>query len=242
MPCYLLKPMSSSPDPLWPELSLLRAELDRVDNAIHDLLIERANVIGRVAGLRAQGKAALRPGREASIIARLLSRNHGALPASAIPRIWREILASSLAMQTDFAVAVAAPGLAPLAREHFGALTPVRSHSGLAAALDDLRQGRVTVALVPWPGTLDPTLLKGLFVVARLPFWRPRSEGTPSGEALVIAATAPDPSGNDCSVVAIDATMEEVEGFLTPDDPRLAALGPDAVLLGAYAVPLSGDL
>jgi len=234
--------MSPAPDPLWPELSMLRAELDRVDNAIHDLLIERANVVRRVAGLRAQGKAALRPGREAAIITRLLARNRGALPAAAIPRIWREILASSLAMQTDLAVAVADPALAPLAREHFGALTPVRAHSSVAAAFDELRRGRVTVALVQWPAAFDPALLGELFVVARLPFWRAAGEAAPAREALVIAAVAPDPSGNDCSLVAIGREIEEIEGFLTPDDQRLAALGPGAILLGAYAVPLTGEI
>jgi len=234
--------MTSSPDPLWPELSLLRAELDRVDDAIHDRLIERAGIVRQVAGLRSQGKAALRPGREASIIARLIGRNHGALPASAIPRIWREILASSLAMQTDLAVAVADSALAPLAREHFGALTPVRTLTGAAAALDELRRGRATVALVPWPASFDPGLLSELYVVARLPFWRARADAAPQGEALVIAATAPDPSGNDRSLVAIGREIEEIEGFLTPDDPRLKALGTEAILLGAYAVPLAGDM
>jgi len=233
--------MSTSPDPLWRDLTALRAELDRVDDKIHDLLMARADIVRGVAALREHGKVALRPGREASIIGRLLGRNHGALPAGAIPRIWREILASSLAMQTDFAVAVAGRGLAPLAREHFGALTPVFEFDDATAALAQLRSGRVTTVLLPWPAPLDASLLTGLFVVARLPFWRARAAGTPAGEALVIAATAPDPSGDDHSLVAIDDKIEEIEGFLAPGDPRLVALGPDAVLLGAYAVPLSGE-
>jgi len=237
--------MSDTPDPLWRDLGLLRGELDRVDNAIHDLLVERASIVRVVAAIRAQGKVALRPGREASIIARLMARDHGAMPKASVARIWREILAGSLSMQTEFAVAVADPALCALAREHFGALTPVHEHGSIAAALEELHNGSVTVALLPWPGPLDPGLLDGLHVVARLPFWRNRPAGTPMGEALVIATTAPDPSGNDCSLVAIPgdhgASIEEIDDFLTLDDPRLAALGPGAILLGAYAVPDFGD-
>ena len=171
--------MTSDTDPLWRNLGSLRGELDRIDDQVHDLLSQRAAVVRGVAALRAQGKVALRPGREASIITRLLGRNHGALPPSAIPRIWREILASSLAMQTDFAVAAQNSELVSLAREHFGALTPVQEFASTEAALAAVRSGAASVALLPWPGPLDPVLLANLFVVARLPFWTPRPAHTP---------------------------------------------------------------
>ena len=57
----------------------------------------------------------------------------------------------------------------------------------------------------------------------------------------MIASTPPDPSGNDCSLISIGGQIEEIEGFLTTEDPRMVALGFDAVLLGAYAVPVSGE-
>ena len=56
-------------------LPALRAELDRIDNAMHDLLMQRAEVVEHVA--RSGKPAAFRPGREASIIRRLLRRHHG---------------------------------------------------------------------------------------------------------------------------------------------------------------------
>ena len=58
-------------------LPALRAELDRIDNTIHDLLMQRAGVVEYVA--RSGKPAAFRPGREASIIRRLLGRHHGSL-------------------------------------------------------------------------------------------------------------------------------------------------------------------
>lgn len=217
------------------DLPVLRGELDRIDDAIHDLLIARAEIVQEVAGLR---KAAFRPGREASILARLFARNRAPLRPEAIYRIWREIFASSLAMQTDFSVAVAGPELAELARAHFGASVPLQDCKGVQPALAALSSGAANVAVLPGLSELDPGLLRGFSVVARLPFWRAASE---TADALVISDSAPDPSGNDCSLVAIGNSIEEIEAFLAAGDPQLLALGPDAMLLGAYAVPVAGE-
>ena len=59
------------------DLAALRAELDCLDDALQDLLIERGHAVVRIAELGGKGRVALRPGREAAIIRRLLSRHSG---------------------------------------------------------------------------------------------------------------------------------------------------------------------
>lgn len=71
--------------PTAPDLAVLRAELDRIDNTIHDLLIERAGIVEQVA--RSGKPAAFRPGREASIVRRLVASHRGALPKVTLFRI-----------------------------------------------------------------------------------------------------------------------------------------------------------
>src|ERR1700689_4602781 len=98
-------PAASSDDPPSQDhwrggLPALRAELDRIDNALHDLLMQRASVVEHVA--RSGKPAAFRPGREAQIITRLLARHSGHLPRQAGFRIWRELLAGTTAMQGPF--------------------------------------------------------------------------------------------------------------------------------------------
>jgi chorismate mutase/prephenate dehydratase len=67
-------------------LAALRGELDRIDNKIHDLLMERAGVVEYVA--RSGKPAAFRPGREASIIRRPLRRHQlEIVPSLARPRV-----------------------------------------------------------------------------------------------------------------------------------------------------------
>ena len=213
-------PTQRDPDPTDDPavtLALLRAEIDRHDDAIHDLLMARADIVARVRSLGSKGKVALRPGREADILRRLLARHHGALPRRAVVRVWRELLAATTAMQGPYAIATceAAPddGLARCAREHFGALTPLRVHRSPAQAIAEVAAGTATVAVLPAPAEEEAapwwTLLlhrnePRLHVVARLPFWGPRGEGVARVQALVVAAVPPDASRSDRSLLAIE--------------------------------------
>lgn len=206
-----------------PDLASLRAELDRLDDRLHDTLMQRAEVVTRVAALRTKGAVALRAGREASIIRRLLARHGGALPAFGVVRIWRELLATTTAQQRPMLVSVCEadgdPAYAAVAREHFGALTPLRVHRTPAQAKSEVSAGHATAAVLPmpvdgeapaaawWTALLhrdDPRI----HVVARLPFWSPRPEGAPKVQALVVSAAAPDPSGADRSLLGLELTLE----------------------------------
>jgi chorismate mutase len=216
----------------WPrgpgELAALRAELDRLDDVLHDTLIKRAAVIERVA--KTGKPSAYRPGREAAIIRRLLARHTGNLPPHVVVRIWREMLAGTTAMQGGFAVAVcqadAAAGFIQAAREHFGALTPVHVHRSSAQAIAEVSAGTASVAVLPMPSETEPpraawwtALLHRdsprIHVVARLPFWARRPEGAPGVQALVIAAAAPDPSGRDCSLIGLELDLDVSRARLT---------------------------
>jgi chorismate mutase / prephenate dehydratase len=211
-------PAPDSAEPHWPDdLEGLRAELDRIDDGLHDLLMRRAQVVGRVAA--SKNGVALRPGREAAILRRLIGRHTGALTAQTVVRIWRELLAGTTSMQGPFVIAVCEPdpraGFVAAAREQFGALTPLRVHGSAAQAIADVSGGRATVAVLALPSETEAprdawwmALLQKdeprIHVVARLPFWTVRPEGTPSAQALVVAAITPDPSGADCSLLGLE--------------------------------------
>ncbi len=127
-----------SPQDGWPDgLPALRAELDRIDDALHSLLTQRARVVEEVA--KSGKRSAYRPGREASIVRRLLRQHSGRLPPQALVRIWRELLAGTTAMQGPFAVAVCERdgigAYTQAAREHFGALTPLHAYGSPAQAM-----------------------------------------------------------------------------------------------------------
>lgn len=265
-------------------LSELRAELDRTDDALLALLVRRAALSSEIGGLAAKGAVKIRPGREAQILRRLLAAERGHLQEQTVVRIWRELLAGSTALQGPFDVSVCErdpsgrpdPAYLALAREQFGALTPCSAWPTPAQALAAVSAARATVAVLPWCDAHDAapgwwTLLlqhhaPRLHVVGRLPFWRPASStGAPSAPALVVAASPPDPSGDDRTLLALavppqtsqrrlDAALAaaglpsgrtvmqgehallDVDGFLEAPDARLAAL--TEALSPSFAAPL----
>ncbi len=218
-------PQSSEPPPELAarRLSALRAELDRLDDQLHDTLMRRAELVAQVGALGAKGRVPLRPGREAAIIRRLLARHGGGLSPAAVVRIWRELLAGTTAQQRPMLITVCepegGPSLLAAAREHFGALTPVSARRTPAQAIRDVSSGAATAAVLPipaegelpsaaWWTALLPQDDPRIHVVARLPFWAPRPEGAPRGQALVISAAPPDPSGQDRSLLGLEVLLE----------------------------------
>ena len=242
-------PQATSPAPTpAPALAGLRAELDGIDDAIHDLLIQRAAVVERVASEGGKGGVAIRPGREADIVRRLLARHAGRLPKRLIMRWWRELFAATTSMQGSYVVAVceteAGSPFTQAAREHFGALTPIRVHRSPSQAIAELSAGAAICAVLPmpsdgetaawWTALLHRSTRPGddprIYIIARLPFWSPRPEGAPKVQALVVAAVAPDPSGHDRSIIGLelhtDASRARLTAALTA-----AGLAPSATIL-----------
>ncbi len=199
-----------------PTLAALREKLDSIDTQLHDLLMQRARIIEDVAHDPSKSGIKIRPGREAAILRRLLARHTGALPPQAIFRFWRELFAAALVIEGGQTVAVCAgpdeTDLPALAREHFGALTPLRRHRNPAQALADIERGTAQVAVLPPPsedaeGGWWMSLGRGerqLSVIAKIPFWTRRAEGLPTGEAYVVATIRPDPSGADKGLIAFE--------------------------------------
>ncbi len=95
-----------------PSLEELRQHIDRIDDRIHDLLMERAQwvlQVGRTKGRGSPGTSFYRPEREARIHRRLEERHRGPFPVQAVHRIYREIISASLRLEKKLAVAYLGP-------------------------------------------------------------------------------------------------------------------------------------
>ena len=237
-------------------LDLLRQEIDAIDDSMHDLLMRRAALVGRIRAAKPAGTNTLRPGREATILRRLLARNDGAYPAPALIRLWREMMGSFAAMQGDVTVTMPAC-LEPIVRRHLGGAYTYRLSPNEDIALNTLLAGGATLAALSWPSTLSDWWLRlaetpaGPRVVAAIPFLTRRIDH----EALIVANLACEETGDDKTLVVIGpggsmpeaartiVTAErkrlvEVPRFLSEDD--IADLG-DAVRIGAYATPYHAE-
>ena len=89
-----------------PSLADLRREIDRIDEAMHALLIERGEIIERLIAVKKteESGSAFRPAREADMMRRLVQRHHGSLPLDTAESIWRVIISTFTYVQAPFSV------------------------------------------------------------------------------------------------------------------------------------------
>lgn len=204
------------------ELARLRAEVDRIDDAVVDLLLERIAVVRRIGAVKAVAPGiALRPAREAVIIRRLAARAAPLLPAAAVNRMWRELLAATTRLQTPFKVAVLADPTAlhaaELARDHFATSTPLveveTAHQGfrlVAAGTAELLVLPAPVEDSYWWRQVATTMVDSpLRVVSRLPFCTVDGHAArPAAAALVLGALPEEPSGADLTMLALETDLD----------------------------------
>jgi chorismate mutase len=119
----------------------LRVEIDRIDAAMHELLIERGQIIDRLIAIKARqgGGSAFRPAREAAMMRALAERHRGLLPLDTVEGIWRIIISTFTYVQSPHSVhADMSRGDAAMrdsARFHFGFTVPCVPHQGAAGVI-----------------------------------------------------------------------------------------------------------
>ena len=96
----------------------LRQEIDRLDEAMHNLLMQRGEIIDRLIKVKRtlETGSAFRPAREAEMMRRLVERHKGILPLDTAESIWRVIIATFTYVQAPFCVhAICPPVMRPSA-------------------------------------------------------------------------------------------------------------------------------
>jgi chorismate mutase/prephenate dehydratase len=199
-------------------LDALRREIDGIDDAIHDLLMRRTEVAERIRLAKPAGGVALRPGREAEILRRLMARHKGSFPRSAMVRLWREIFAAATSLQGPFSLAALRPestdGYVDLAHDHFSSYTPLTSHQTPSLVIEAVTQGKASVGILPLPQPDDedpwwPQLVAqskdAPRIIGRIPFAGPTSGRNRELQAVVIGCLPQEKTARDRSFVVLDA-------------------------------------
>src|SRR6185295_17338119 len=138
-----------------PSLADLRKEIDRIDEAMHKLLMERGDIIDRLIAAKNTQEvgSAFRPAREADMMRRLVERHRGILPLDTAESIWRVIISTFTHVQAPFSVhADLSAGDAMMrdsARFHFGFTVPFVPHVGGAGVVEAVSESKGDLGLVP---------------------------------------------------------------------------------------------
>jgi len=201
--------------PETPKLEDLRKEIDRIDEAMHQLLIERGEIIDRlIAAKRSQETgSAFRPAREAEMMRRLVKRHKGILPLDTAESIWRVIISTFTYVQTPFAVhADLSAGDALMrdsARFHFGFTVPFVPHMGAAAVVAAVSGSKGDLGLVPafalaaagsWWNALEFDAAPK--IIARLPFVE-RPDHPAALPVFVLSRVAADAMATEAAVWSV---------------------------------------
>src|SRR5512141_583004 len=198
-----------------PALADLRKEIDRIDESMHRLLMERAEIIDRLIAVKRSQEtgSAFRPMREAEMMRRLVKRHKGILPLDTVESIWRVIISTFTFVQAPFSVhADLSAGDALMrdsARFHFGFTVPFVPHMGAAgvvAAVSASKGDLGLVSAVPvasagaWWSALEFDAAPK--IIARLPFVE-RADHPAALPVFVLSRVAADAMATEVAVWSV---------------------------------------
>jgi chorismate mutase len=240
-----------------PSLADLRRDIDRIDEAMHGLLMERGEIIDRLIAVKQTQEtgSAFRPAREADMMRRLVDRHSGILPLDTAESIWRVIIATFTYVQAPFSVhADLSAGDAHIrdsARFHFGFTVPFVAHMGAASVVAAVSESKGDLGLVPafpmagagaWWAALE--FDSAPKIIARLPFVERPDHPAAVPVFLVSRAAA------DAMVREVEVWSVRVAGWSTKAARAVEALAeviavPDRAFDGAallVSVPQGGAI
>jgi chorismate mutase len=202
--------------PEAPSLGELRKEIDRIDESMHKLLMERGEIIDRLIVTKKSqetGGSAFRPAREAEMMRRLVQRHKGILPLDTVEGIWRVIITSFTYVQAPFSVhADLSPGDALMrdsARFHFGFTVPFIPHMGASGVVAAVSESKGDLGLVPaiavpgagaWWSALEFDAAPK--IIARLPFVE-RADHPAALPVFVLSRVAADAMATELAVWSV---------------------------------------
>ena len=227
--------MAKAPHQKTPSLADLRREIDRIDETMHALLIERGQIIDELIAVKKSQEtgSAFRPAREADMMRRLVERHHGSLPLDTVESIWRVIISTFTYVQAPFSIhADLSAGDALMrdsARFHFGFTVPFEPHIGAAGVVQAVTASRGDLGLVPafavagagpwWTALEFETAPK---IIARLPFVERADH--PAGLPVFVISRVPA----DAMVTETEVWSVRVSGWTANAVDRLAGIA-DAI-------------
>jgi chorismate mutase len=198
-----------------PSLTDLRNEIDRIDETVHGLLMQRGDIVDRLIKVKKtqESGSAFRPAREADMMRRLVKRHHGILPLDTVESIWRVIISTFTYVQAPFSVhADLSAGDAHMrdsTRFHFGFTVPFVPHMGAAGVVAAVSESKGDLGLVAafahpgggaWWAALEFDAAPK--IIARLPFVD-RPDHPAAMPVFVVSRAAPDAMVKEVEVWSI---------------------------------------
>jgi chorismate mutase/prephenate dehydratase len=153
------------------ELGALRARIDGIDDAILQLVSERAGIAQQV-GRAKNGEKIYRPEREAQIVWRLRENNPGPLSGDAIERLIREVMSACRALEETTRIAYLGPAgtfSQQAVMKHFGHEVEALAEADIDACFHAVETGRAEFAVVPVENSTEGAIGRTLDLIVASP-------------------------------------------------------------------------
>lgn len=152
-------------------LKALRARIDSIDDAVLQLVSERAGIAQQV-GRAKNGEKIYRPEREAQIVRRLREANPGPLSGDTVERLIREIMSACRAVEVTTRVAYLGP-VGTFSQQavykHFGHEVEALAEADIDACFQAVETGRADFALVPVENSTEGAIGRTLDLIVESP-------------------------------------------------------------------------
>ena len=159
-------------------LESIRLDIDRTDTLIHKYLIDRANLVQKVARAKKYGKREkiemYRPTREHAILNRRLLEHRGLFPIESVISVWSELFSGYRSLQGQLKVSHLKADEV-LVRRHFGVCTSYNPLKDYRGVIDSLLKEESDVVALPFPSKKNKwctelSELKTINIVGSAPF------------------------------------------------------------------------
>jgi len=131
----------------------LRANIDKIDNKLIELINERYNYVKGVGKWKQDNSSAIYvPEREKSLIDRLQGLNQGPLQNKTLRAIFREIMSGAISLEHPVRISFLGPEgtfTEQAARAKFGASVSYQARNSIADIFTDIETGRLDYGCIP---------------------------------------------------------------------------------------------
>ena len=132
----------------------IRKQIDKIDNKIHDLIMDRAIVVEEVAKeKKKQNKDNIviyRPSREHEILVRLLNRHVGSFPEKILISLWRNLISAYIAIQGELSIFYYG-NIEKIVNNHFGLNIRTEKKKTVMEVLKNIKINKSHIAILPFP-------------------------------------------------------------------------------------------
>jgi chorismate mutase/prephenate dehydratase len=157
-------------------LKTLRAQIDKLDLQILELINKRAQLAAEIGKIKNDhGSEVFSPAREEEVLQNVVEaneKNRGPLDDGTVRAVFREIMSGSRALQKILKVAYLGPeySFSHLAAvERFGQAVSLMQVGSIAAVFEDVNRGHVDFGVVPLDNSTDGRVADTLDMFIRMP-------------------------------------------------------------------------